>query len=159
MANRPEEFPVFTPLGEAAINLMSRKIENYLGNVGRILRIHQSEILVAKDILAEIITRVEKRRVYFHIFYDCEMGELNEGALLAFWILKLCPFFHPKIPSRKLNVQIAITLFVTSVVYYAQQCGKRANITSQFVDKLGYSLTYRDISKESLMILAESLIV
>jgi hypothetical protein len=61
--------------------------------------------------MLEIIERVEKRRVYFHVFYDgCKMGELNEGALFCYWILKLQPFFYTGMDSNMLNAKISLCL-------------------------------------------------
>jgi len=67
------------------------KLNLYLNNFTQSTGI--TNIIVHEDTLLEIFDRIEKRRIYFHIFYDgCKMGELNEGALMCFWIIKLCPF-------------------------------------------------------------------
>jgi hypothetical protein len=159
MANKPEEFLTFSPLDRGVIDGMMSKIIKYLGNLSVFLGIDTNEIIKIDDILIEIIERVEKRRIYFHIFYDgCKMGELNEGALLCFWIVKLRPFFHPRINSNTLNAKIAICLFTNAIYYHSDKTKREKRIPEQFINDLYYSLLYRDISKESLMILAESFI-
>ena len=159
MANIPNDFPKFTPLDKATFDQMINKIEKYLANLSSFLGIDDDEITGITDVLIEVIERVEKRRIYFHIFYDgCEMGELNEGALLCFWIVKLHPFCHPSIDSYKLNAKIAICLFINAIYYHSQETKKNKRIPAHFIDDLYYSLLYRDISKESLMILAECFI-
>jgi hypothetical protein len=157
MANKPKEFPTFTQLDRDTIDRMTATIIKYLGNLSAFLGIDTKEIIKSDDVLIEIIERVEKRRIYFHIFYDgCEMGELNEGALLCFWIVKLHPFYHPKINSNTLNAKIAICLLTNAIYYHSDKTKKEKRISERFISDLYYSLLYRDISKESLMILAES---
>ena len=157
MANKPKDFPVFTHIDKSALEQMARKMIQLMGNLSNVLGVDTKEITISDDVLIEIIERVEKRRIYFHIFYNgCEMGELNEGALLCFWIVKLHPFYHPKINSNTLNAKIAICLFTNAVYYYSEKTKKERRIPEQFINDLYYSLMYRDISKESLMVLAES---
>jgi len=89
-----------------------------LQNIHSILGINSiSEILFDQEALYEIITRVEMRRVYFHIYHPIEMGELNEGALICFWILKLIPFKHDTISTGLLNAKIAQILFIKMLIY------------------------------------------
>jgi hypothetical protein len=97
MANKPHEFPKFTSLDQETIQKLMSKIPQYLqnDNVRIALGIDNlNDLLVDQEALYEIILRVEMRRVYFHIYHPIEMGELNEGALICFWILKLMPFKH-----------------------------------------------------------------
>ena len=83
MANKPKDFPVFSHIDKNTIETMATKIVKLLGNLSTVLGIDATEIIKSENVLIEIIERVEKRRIYFHVFYDgCEMGELNEGALL-----------------------------------------------------------------------------
>ena len=95
------------------------KIPQYLQNIAAVLGIKSpTEITVNPETLYELITRVEKRRIYFHINYNgLKMGELNEGALICFWILKLMPFKHEAIPNALLNTKIAYTFFI-NILYY-----------------------------------------
>jgi len=110
-ASKPEEFPIYSqPDSETMKRLMS-KIPQFLQNIAAVLQIkNPNEILVCQETLYEILTRVEKRRVYFHIYYNGKkLGERNEAALICFWILKLMPFKHDTIPNSILNVKIAYT--------------------------------------------------
>ena len=157
MANKTNEFPVFTHIDKNTVNVMASKIIKLLGNLSTVLGINTTKIIKSDDVLIEIIERIEKRRFYFHVFHDgCKMGELNEGALLCFWIVKLHPFYHPRINSNTLNTKIAICLFTNAIYYYTKKSKKERKISEQFINDLYYSLIYRDISKESLMVLAES---
>ena len=157
MANKPEDFPIFTKLDNGMARELLIKLNLYLNNFTQSTGI--ANIVVHEDTLLEIFDRIEKRRIYFHIFYNgCKMGELNEGALMCFWIIKLCPFTCPKIPPDILNAKIALFLFNRVLSLVAAKSRKRILMTEQTVKDLYYSFRFRDISKESLMLLAGSLI-
>jgi hypothetical protein len=160
VANKPEEFPPFTPLDKTTIQNMLLKMSSYLSNISDIMKINHQEINTSMDIMYEIIERVEKRRVYFHIFYDrCKMGELNEGALMCFWILKLHPFNHNRISNNILNAKIALCLFMNMLHYHTRKENIKLIITENIVNDIYYAFRFRDLSKEAIMILAESLII
>ena len=110
MANRPVEFPIFTKLDSVMAHELLTKLNQYLYNFSQTTGI--TNITIHEDTLLEIFDRIEKRRIYFHIFYNgCKMGELNEGALMCFWIIKLCPFTSSNVPPDILNAKIALFLF------------------------------------------------
>jgi len=127
------------------------------------------------SIIREIISRVEKRKVYFHLFHKgLEMGELNESALYCFWILKLHPFKHKtsfddsanKWDTDKVNLLIALHLFLGAARLTIKELHKQGKLTSDkfepsesFLRNLAYSFKYHDLSKEAIMTLAASLVV
>lgn len=157
MACKPCEFPKFTSLDTAIINELMSKIPLYLQNIRIILNINDlNELLIDQEALYEIISRVEKRRVYFHIYHHIEMGELNEGALICFWILKLMPFKHETISTGLLNAKIANTIFIKMLSYVALKTNRKVNIKKDLINNTFYAFRYRDLSKESIMALAES---
>ena len=158
MANTPEEFTVFSKLDRRQLIVLCSKIKYYLRDFELIYNI--IDIYPDPSVLIEICDRIEKRRVYFHIYYNsCKMGELNEGALICFWILKLMPFKHKNIPANELNSKIALHLLNNILIYYAKKHNKKVNI-SEFLNKdLFYSFRFRDLSKEAIMALAESMII
>ncbi|MCL1910634.1 MAG: hypothetical protein FWG13_00300 [Leptospirales bacterium] len=159
MANKPEEFPTFTPLDKHTIESMLGKIADYLHNISDIIKINHTMIDTSMDIMYEIIERIEKRRIYFHIYYDrCKMGELNEGSLMCFWILKLNPFHGNGIANNILNTKIALCLFMNMLHYHAKKENKKLSITKNMLNDIFYAFRFRDLSKEAIMILAESLI-
>jgi hypothetical protein len=157
MANKPHEFPIFSPLDQDTINALLSKLNYYLS--GFVGKSGINDISAQDKVVYDIIERIEKRRIYFYIFYNgCEMGELNEGALMCFWILKLTPFTSLKIPISILNTRIALNVFFNMLFYIAKTRNKKVNCTSQIVNDLFYAFCYRDLSKEAIMALAESLI-
>lgn len=54
-----------------------------------------------------------------------KMGELNEGALMCFWIIKLCPFTCRKFPPDVLNAKIALFLFNRVLSLAASKMNKK----------------------------------
>jgi len=158
MASRVEEFPIFTTLDKASVQNMLAKMADYLHNISDIIKIDHRKIDTSMNVIYEIIERIEKRRIYFHVFYKgCKMGELNEGALMCFWILKLTPFHLGGIPNNVLNAKIALCLFMNVLHYQAQKGKGKLDMTQGMVDDIYYAFRFRDLSKEAIMILAESL--
>ena len=153
-----KDFPVFGSLDRSVFEQMLHKLEGKLRNLSDVLKIDTSEIVISMRVILEVIERVEKRRVYFHVFYDgCKMGELNEGALFCYWILKLHPFSCAGVDANILNAKIAICLFVNTIYYYRNSNNKKDTvIPPHYLNDVYYSFRYRDISKEALMVMIES---
>jgi len=157
MANKPEEFPQFSVLSEQIINERTKKLAAYMSSIPQILGI--SDIQVNSKSIAQIIDKVEKRRIYFHIFHNgMKMGELNEFALYCFWILKLCPFKHSSVDNGELNAKISLRLFIDVIYSVASRQNKKANLESKIIQSIYYSFRFRDLSKEAIMLMAEGLI-
>jgi hypothetical protein len=156
MANKPEEFPVFSHISEETVKSLVEKLNRYLSGFSYSHAINN--ITGNMNIIYEIAERIEKRRVYFHIFYDIDMNELNETSLLCFWILKLHPFFSNSVPTDILNTKIAVYLFFTAASYSANATKKHINKAYQLVENIYYAFRFRDLSKEAIMALAESII-
>jgi hypothetical protein len=156
MANTPEEFPTFTKLDLRQITVLSAHFKHYLKDFSANTGI--DDILTDSAAITEICERIEKRRIYFHIFYNCKMGELNEGSLMCFWIVKLMPFSHQTVSAYELNAKIAQYLFNNVLVYWANKHHKKMNTSQEVQERFYYSLRFRDISKESIMLLAETLL-
>jgi hypothetical protein len=156
MANKPEEFPVFSHISKETVKSMVEKLNRYLSGFSHSHAI--KDITGNMDTLYEIAERIEKRRVYFHIFYDLNMGELNETSLLCFWILKLHPFFSNSVSADILNTKIAVYLFFTAASYSANATKKHINTAYKLVENIHYAFRFRDLSKEAIMALAESIV-
>ena len=70
MSNKPDDFPVFSCIDKNTIDKMIIKVKKLLGNLSSVLNIDTTEITGSADVLIEIFERIEKRRIYFHIFYN-----------------------------------------------------------------------------------------
>jgi len=53
---------------------------------------------------------------------------------------------------------IAYTLFNNMLFYVAKKTGKKVNVKKAITDHLLYAFQYRDLSKEAIMALGESLL-
>jgi len=161
MINDTRKIPQYEPIDAETVGILMRKLQFYIKNIAGVLRIgNPADIYCRREVLYEIFNRVEMRRVYFHIFHNgIDMGELNEGCLLCFWIIKLMPFEHDKISNITLNVKISLCLFINMLGYVAVKTKRKVNLKGVTVDYLSYAFMYRDLSKEAIMALAESLLV
>jgi hypothetical protein len=162
-------FPSWGVLGKAAYGKLERDFLDELRQFYTRRGYDWSSVKYSRDRLREIIDMVERRRVYFHVFHldedgnPMEMGELNEACLYCFWILKRYPFFDASDPERDVNLILAYELFKYGVSFTAiKQRGRGGNENVNFrphIEKhLEHAFKFRDLSKEALMALAESLI-
>jgi len=158
MANEPKDFPTFTKLDKQQLTDLCGKIRFYIKDFESKFGI--PNIYSDSSVLIEICDRIARRRVYFHVFHNsCKMGELNEGSLMCFWIIKLMPFSREDISANELNAKIALYLLTNMLIYYAKEHEKKANISSSLLEDIYYSFRFRDISKEAIMALAKSMII
>jgi len=157
-SNKPEDFPIFLQPDVSEMEKMLQDMAKFLESILPVIGIENvNEIDIDRETMYKIFTRIEKRRVYFHIYYDgLKMGELNEAALTCFWILKLMPFKHNTISNTTLNVKIAFSLFMNVITYVADQMKRKINDDPALMTNLLYAFQYRDLSKEALMAIAES---
>jgi len=160
MANNTNQFSQYEPADEETMGRLMNRLQSYIQNIAGVLMIdNPADIFCRVEVLYEIFNRVEMRRLYFYIFHKgIDMGELNEGSLLCFWILKLMPFEHEKFPNITINVKIASCLFINMLKYVAKKKGRRVNLKGSTIDYLTYAFMFRDLSKEAIMALAESLL-
>ncbi len=165
MANKPNEFPTWTELEPHELKSIMKNMQKYLHNICTVLGIQAiNDLEVCQETLYNIFKKIEQRRVYFHIYHTepngkpMELGELNEGSLFCFWILKQMPFRHNFYRNNFLNAKIALCVFMNSVNYYAVKNSKKANLTDSIIKDMYYSFIYRDLSKEAIMALAKSLV-
>jgi hypothetical protein len=159
MANKPEEFPVFTPLDGLTLQQSLKRFSELLQKEFVILiGGNPDDLMVSEESLYEIFTRIEQRRIYFHVYHDINMGELNEGALLCFWIIKLSPFKHKIYQNSRVNARIALSIFMRTLRLYAAKTKMKVRFTPKFLKNLYYAFIYRDLSKEAIMALAEGLL-
>lgn len=124
-----------------------------------IFGIKSDDLEINKTSLLEIIQRVEKRRVYFWIYYGLRLSEKNEAAVYAYWLLKLSPLFDGTKPENDVNVKIALHILLSSITYVAGKSDHNLKLTSHYIRHLAYSLKFRYISKEAIMTVMESLLV
>lgn len=116
-------------------------------------------------LINEVNIRVDKRKDYYIIFHETVLNEVREAALTAFWILKFKPFLviNPKGDQCELNINCGFAAYlILSAVreYISRKYGgdKTFKIDDEeYLQRFRYSLKYWDLSKESMMMIAETL--
>lgn len=112
--------------------------------------------------LAEAITRKFKRKEYFKYFHNMQnISELKEVSLLCFWIIKLKPFTVLPEDSKlraSVNEKFAFNLILSTIKFLLDKKGMDFKKPDQsFTQDVIYSFKYRDFSKESMMMLVDSI--
>jgi hypothetical protein len=154
----PKDFPVYGNMSDAVRGAKTADLLQPLFNYATCeLSFAWIDIKLNEDLIRKIVDMVQRREVYFHVFHDMKMGELNEACLFSFWILKLCPFYYAKDPNYNINVTLALAMFTRAITYEAKKIGGKPNFTKGVMDHLIHAFTYRDLSKEAIMAIAKSL--
>lgn len=134
-------------------------------------RINKADIIHSKQAILDIITRIDKRNEYFQYFHRIKtINEFKNTALLIYWINKLHPFMcveSNNLDEDSLNVyanineKFSIFLLMGIIMKHNPQflgsSDERPGYLGKFIDEIEYSLRFRDISKESLILLLEPL--
>lgn len=113
----------------------------------------------------EINIRVDKRRDYYLIFHSTILNEVREAALIAFWILKFKPFLitNPIEDQCELNINCGFAAYMilsAAREYISRKYGEDKTFSindEEYLSRFRYSLKYWDLSKEALMMIAETL--
>ena len=112
-------------------------------------------------IISEIYVRVDKRNDYFHIFHDVAMSEIREAALIAYWVIKFQPIrFANKVVIKDINSRFAVFIILSAIDKYSRTImgdNYELSLTKEYLDKLQYAAKYWDLSKEAMMLIAETI--
>ena len=118
----------------------------------------------------QIITKVHQRKKYFEYFHHLNISDFKELALYCFWIIKIKPLHfdndnateQEKIAFKSINEKFALFYIIKTFRSLAENDSKTQKkinnfFTEQYMYELIYSFTYRDISKEALILLVETM--
>jgi uncharacterized protein (DUF2237 family) len=122
--------------------------------------------------LAKVAVRVDQRREYYRIFHEnTRLSEVRSAALIAYWIIKYRPFSIPDwiVPGTKsgenwkmrasyTNEGVALHCILGAIKEIRSSSGDALVIPDDFITRLNHALREHDLSKESMMIIAESLL-
>jgi len=109
----------------------------------------------------EAIVRTYRREEFYNIYHNSRMSEIKLMAILAFWIMKYKPFCVKEINksqvSENINEYTAINLILLMVYVTRRKnsLNKAITITHDGYKQLVYRMKNWDLSKESLMTLAD----
>lgn len=140
-------------------------ISNFIEESGYSLE----DIGIFETVVFQIITKVDQRKKYFEFFHHIDISDFKELALYCFWIIKLKPLFltkkdandDDKLAFESINEKLALYKIINKFKSLAKDDIQRQRIddffTVEYMYELIYSFTYRDISKEALTLLIETM--
>lgn len=128
-------------------------------------------LYVNEDAVVSVITKVDQRKEYFKFFHGLNMSEYKEAALIAFWYIKLQPiklrseqFTHKGLKEYDaINEKLAVYCILRTLRIMLYKSNKPTDeldsLSKKYIKELIYTFTYRDISKEALILLMETMAV
>lgn len=131
---------------------------------------NHKKIHIDESAVFQIISKVDQRKEYFKFFHHLDISDFKELALNCFWIIKLRPLRYDdsdseepqKLNFESLNDKLALYMLIKKLRALAndeQQEKIDCLFSSQYVYELLYSFTYRDISKEAMILLVETMAI
>ena len=132
---------------------------------------NKKDIKVDRNVIAAIITKVDQRKQYFSYFHHLEMSDLKELALNCFWYVKLHPIVvnldsiddKKRWEYRSINEKFAVFFLIKELRALLRSTNGDESplekLSEKYVRELVYTLSYRDISKEAMIILVESMAI
>lgn len=122
-------------------------------------------VCIQRTLLPRVILRVDKREGYFIVFHDqTHINEIKQAALVAYWILKLRPFMvktdDPELSHKycRINEGFAMFYLLSAFKQYARRKGNAVTeLSDRLIDEVKYAFTYWDLSKESCILIAETI--
>jgi len=130
-----------------------------------------SNLFVNESAVLSVITKVHQRQKYFKFFHGIDMSEYKEAALISFWYIKLQPItlrteeFANKVRKEyeSINEKLAVYYLLRTLRIMLIKNNKPEeeldSISAKYLNELIYTFTYRDISKEALIMLMETMAV
>jgi len=117
--------------------------------------------------LSLIIRKVDQRKHYFREFHTIEMSELKEVSLFCFWLIKFRPYrinSNEESVNDSINEKFCVYFILHTIrnLINADKSGKATEaalnyISKEYLYQLTYSFRFRDISKEALILLTETI--
>ena len=127
-------------------------------------------VFVDETSIFQIITRIHKRKQYYLYFHNLDVSDLKELGLYCFWIVKLRPLSRKnendspetKADFESINEKFAVYNIITklrSLLPENKTNSVNAFFSNKYIYELVYSFTYRDISKEAMILLVETIAI
>ncbi|GBU27919.1 hypothetical protein R84B8_01465 [Treponema sp. R8-4-B8] len=148
-SNDIEDFPYYKELDKNQFYAIYKDFVADVKKILDLLKIDRKDVYVVSPAISNtpvkiLVGRVEKRKIYFHIFHRLKMDELNDAAFYCFWILKLQPFKHKdeNYDNHSLNVHIALFFLLQVACKYAKQQNYTIGITSKGINNFSVDLVF-----------------
>lgn len=155
----------YVPLCEEEIRIKANRLVEQFTKYAQSQDLSPEDVGIQRALLPYVIVRVDKRKKYFLTFHEgTKINEIKQAALTAYWILKFRPFM---VCSRDpIRVRDSVRINEGFALFYilsaCTQCAKKKGIvptepTGRLVDEIMYGLTYWDLSKEAIILIAETI--
>jgi hypothetical protein len=110
------------------------------------------------NLLGDTIVRVIKRKDYYEVFHEgVQLNEAKEAALLAYWIIKYRPFSVVIEKSETVQANLRINEGFAAFIIFSSAINGGNLLSPAYVNTLMYAFQYWDLSKEAIMLIAETL--
>ena len=163
-----EQFPndIYKEPSEEFILGKMKIIDRFLDMFCNLFKINKEKIQVNTEIIRDIVIRMDKREIYFHIYHnDMEPSEYKKLALFIYWVLKLRPFWIPINENfNENNIKFAacinekFCIFMVTIFLRKFKPSALKLLKTDYIKKeLPYSFRFRDLSKESLYLIFDAL--
>ncbi len=159
-----EEIRYLSP-EEEVLKSKSNELIKQFNKYAKAVNLPLENLCIQRLLLPRIILRVDKREGYFIVFHDqTKINEIKQAALIAYWIIKLKPFMvnttDPQISHQycRINEGFAAFYLLSAFKQYAIENNNTViNLSERLVAELMYAFTYWDLSKESVILIAETI--
>ena len=152
--------PLERTLTEKA-NRLVLQFTRYAQGVG----LSADDIYIQRFLVPRIILRVDKREGYFVVFHEgTRINEIKQAALMVYRILKFKPFAVKATDPNSLkkysriNESFALFYLLSACKQYSVESNHTtAEMSERLCNELLYAFSYWDLSKESLILIAETI--
>jgi len=135
--------------------------DNFLqsnGFVGLTYNVNNSDLLL-------VIRKVDQRKHYFKEFHNFDLSELKEISLICFWLTKFRVYRVENYGDESINDSLNEKFCVYLIIHTIRSILKTKKIpadsleylSKEYIYQLVYSLRFRDLSKEALILLTETI--
>jgi len=117
------------------------------------------KVVIDDHAIIEIVERVHAKKYYYSVFHNIRMGKVAENktiGLFIYWILKLRPIQSAiRIKEYDLNELFARFIFNKALKLYEGDDFAYDDYMMGYFDEVTYSFKYRELSKESIILMLE----
>lgn len=155
----------YVPLCEEELRKKTNDLVAQFIKYAQSQKLSPEEVGIQRALLPYVIVRVDKRKKYFLTFHEgTKINEIKQAALVAYWILKFRPFMvcseDPIYVRDFVRINEGFALFY--ILSACTQCAKKRGVvptepTGRLIDEIMYGFTYWDLSKEAIILIAETI--
>lgn len=156
---------IYVPPVQSVLMQKSNDLVKQFSKYANAVGLASGEVCIQRAILPRVILRVDKREGYFVVFHKgTQINEIKQAALVAYWILKFKPFMvNSDDPKRvhhysRINEGFAFFYILSACKQHAEENHYiMRDVSNRLRDEIMYAFTYWDLSKESVILMAETI--